>query len=149
MVGLFESEPYEVFAGKQTKVEVDEALTQGVIVKAASGRYYLKANGTKINIKEVFENPEQAAMTRMISMNLRHGTDTIHVVEQLEKSEDTIVDFSKAVARVLKKYIKDRSVMKLSKKCPNCGSTNVDHIFQSGCTDLLCKDCGSQSSKCG
>jgi ribonucleoside-diphosphate reductase alpha chain len=148
MVGMLDDQPYEVFAGKQTKVEISEEYTSGSITKVASNKYILQANGTKMNIREVFENDEQAAMTRQISMNLRHGTDIAFVVDQLQKSGDSIVDFSKAVARVLKKYVKPASRAKISRKCPNCGSPKINVITRSGCDVFLCETCGQESTKC-
>jgi ribonucleoside-diphosphate reductase alpha chain len=147
MVGMLDGEPYEVFAGKQDKVELEDKITSGELVKISSGKYVLKANGTKINVKTVFENAEQAAMTRMISTNLRHGTDIMFIVQQLDKAEDSIVDFSKAVGRVLKKYIKEGQ--KLIKKCPNCGSDGIETVFEAGCEKVICSSCGTETAKCG
>ena len=147
MVGMLDNEPYEIFAGKQANVELDEQYGKGEIVKVASNKYYLKCNGTKINIKEVFENAEQAALTRQISMNLRHGTDIQFIVNQLEKSEDSIVEFSKAIGRVLKKYI-IKEQYKVSKNCLNCNSSNIEVILESGCEKILCKQCGDETTKC-
>lgn len=146
IVGLFDGEPYEVFAGKQDKVELDDSISKGELVKVASGKYLLKAGGTKINVKSVFDNAEQAAMTRMISTNLRHGTDIVFIVQQLDRSEDTIVDFSKAIGRVLKKYIKEGQ--KLTRKCPNCSSDKIETVWEAGCEKVICKSCGVETSKC-
>ena len=148
MVGMLDDQPYEIFAGKQTKVEISEEYTSGSITKVASNKYILQANGTRMNIREVFENDEQAALTRLISANLRHGTDIGFIVDQLQKSGDTIVDFSKAVARVLKRYVKPAVKLKLSRKCPNCGSDRVNVIARAGCDVFLCETCGQESTKC-
>jgi adenosylcobalamin-dependent ribonucleoside-diphosphate reductase len=148
MVGMLHDQPYEVFAGKQTKVELDDSYTSGSIVKVASNKYMLETNGTRMNIQEVFENDEQAAMTRMISTNLRHGADIAFIVDQLQKSGDSIVDFSKAIARVLKKYVKAQTKSRISRKCPNCGSPKVDVITRAGCEVYLCETCGQENTKC-
>ena len=77
----------------------------------------------------------------MISLSLRHGSDITFVVDQLEKSPGDMTNFGKAMARVLKKYIKDGTKV-TGYSCEACGSVNV--IRQEGCA--TCKDCGS--SKC-
>jgi ribonucleoside-diphosphate reductase alpha chain len=91
-------------------------------------------------VKSHFKSDEQEALTIMISTSLRHGTDTQFVVQQLMKSEGTIVSFSKAIARSLKKYVKD---VELGLTCQECGSDKVS--MQEGC--FTCSNCGS--SKCG
>jgi len=80
-------------------------------------------------------------------MNLRHGTDIQFIVNQLEKSEDSIVEFSKAIGRVLKKYI-IKEQYKTSKNCLNCNSNNIEIILESGCEKILCKQCGNETTKC-
>jgi ribonucleoside-diphosphate reductase alpha chain len=84
---------------------------------------------------------EEAIITRLASMSLRHGANIKFLVEQLNKSNGNITSFGKAVARILKKYIPEGESSTL--KCEDCGSTNV--VFEEGCSK--CKDCGS--SKCG
>ena len=152
MVGMFNGEPYEVFAGKQKLVEIDDGTITGEIIKTGTQgggtKYVLKANGTKMNIKEVFENDEQAALTRQISMNLRHGTNLSYIVAQLDKSGDSIVEFSKAIGRVLNKYIKDSSKVNVTKKCPVCKSVDTRIVTEGGCEILICNSCGQSHSKC-
>src|SRR5690606_8753469 len=84
---------------------------------------------------------EEAAITRLISTSLRHGANIKFIVDQLNKGHGDITSFTKAISRVLKKYIPDGETSKL--KCEECGSTEV--IFEEGCSK--CKNCGS--SKCG
>ena len=92
------------------------------------------------DLKEHFESDEQEALTRMISTCLRHGADINFIYDQLQKSEGTIVSFSKAIARTLKKYLKDGSLSSL--KCESCGEPTL--VMQEGC--FICKSCGG--SKC-
>ena len=91
------------------------------------------------DLRAHFETSEQEALTRIISTALRHGTDIEFIVDQLMKSEGTIVSFSKAIGRTLKKYIVET---KLEKTCDQCSSKKV--ALQEGC--YVCLDCGS--SKC-
>ncbi len=140
MVGLLNDDPYEVFAMKQNKLRLPLHVTNGKLIKEKSGTYNLEtADGWVLaDIRTFFESNEQEALTRMISTSLRHGADIEFIVSQLIKSEGNITSFSKAIARTLKKYVKEISSM----KCSECSSHNIK--LQEGC--FTCIDCGS--SKC-
>ena len=142
IVGKFEGQPYEVFAGKAKKVQVPKKYTEGTIVKEKQGEYYLIFNDEmKLDIIDCFENFEQQAMTRLLSMSLRHGVPLPYIVAQLDKAEGSkITDLNKAIMRILKKYMKDEDVKML--KCDQCGESSL--VFESGC--FQCKSCGQ--SKC-
>ena len=133
VVGLLDDKPYEVFC---SSCEQFKHWVSGYLLKKTKGHYEFEGQPLILNITD-----EEDALTRMISTALRHGANIKFVVEQLNKSGGTIVSFSKAIARTLKKYIPDGEVSTM--KCQDCGSSNV--IFQEGCQS--CKDCGS--SKCG
>jgi ribonucleoside-diphosphate reductase alpha chain len=140
LVGLLDQDPYEVFAMKQSRLHLPQKLTSGKLVKMKSGVYDLEtSDGWVLNdVAMLFESDEQEALTRMISVSLRHGADIEFIVSQLVKSEGNITSFAKAIARTLKKYIKEVTVM----KCRDCQSGNIK--LQEGC--FVCLDCGS--SKC-
>lgn len=131
IIGLFDGKPYEVFV-------VDNHLKNGraKVEKITKGQYTVDGELLQLGISD-----EEVALTRMISTALRHGADIKYVVEQLNKADGTIVSFSKAIARTLKKYVPDGTKSTLT--CTDCGGTNV--IFEEGCSK--CTDCGS--SKCG
>ena len=137
VVGLYENKPYEVFCsgGEQFK-----HLELGKLIKKSRGVY--EFNGVTIdqNISD-----EEIALTRMISTALRHGADIRFVVEQLNKSGGTIVSFSKAISRTIKKYIPDGAKATVKCKNPDCTGTRTNVVFEEGCHK--CLDCGD--SKCG
>lgn len=136
-VGLFDNKPYEVFA---IPYFINEDSME--LLKRKRGRYDLIQNNKLICANITSEmNDEQEVITRMISTALRHGTDIKFIVEQLNKSHGDITSFSKAIGRVLKKYISEGA--KSTLKCEDCGSENV--IFEEGCSK--CLDCNS--SRCG
>jgi ribonucleoside-diphosphate reductase alpha chain len=142
IVGLIEKEPYEIFAFKKKSINLSDKIKGGKLIKVKSGRYDLELDGfTLENIKEHFESTEHEAFTRMISTSLRHGADINFIYEQLNKSVGTILSFSKAVARTLKKYIKDGTVSKLD--CEACDRKGT-LVMQEGC--YVCLNCGF--SKC-
>ena len=62
------------------------------------------------------------------------------VTEQLNKAKGSITDFSKCLARALKKYIPDDS--EIQETCPSC--QNIGLVYEEGC--YKCKNCGW--SKC-
>ncbi len=141
LVGLLGSDPYEIFALKQSGIHLPENVSKGNLVKIKSRTYNLVTEDGWIlkDIRTFFESGEQEALTRMISTALRHGADIEFIVSQLIKSEGNITSFSKAIARTLQKYIKEITII----RCNECDSGNVK--LQEGC--FTCMDCGN--SKCG
>ena len=145
MVGTVDGKPYEVFCGKPKAVTHDHELGKvehGYIEKEGRGRYSLHIGKDTIikDISSVFDGT-QGTLTRMLSISLRHGIDIHYLVQQLEKSDGSITSFSKAISRVLKKYIKDGSI-ESGAKCSECGQESL--IRQEGC--VTCSNCGY--SKC-
>ena len=138
LVGLLGEDPYEIFAFKKKNINLSEKFKHGKLTKVRKGKYDLELDGfTLEDLKELFESDEQEALTRMISTSLRHGADINFIYEQLMKSEGTIVSFSKAIARTLKKYLKDENFSAIT--CESCGSPD-GMTMQEGC--YKCKDCG-------
>ena len=135
IVGLLNNKPYEIF------IENKELPTgKGILIKQSKGNYkFVKEGFEKLVTSEMSD--EQAAITRLTSTSLRHGTDIKFLVEQLNKCDGDLFSFTKGLARTLKKYIPDG--VKSTIKCNDCGSEQV--IFQEGCQ--TCQSCGS--SKCG
>lgn len=145
-VGKLDDKPYEIF------IEVGYAMNTthdiGTIIKKSKGKYYYCSNtiidpdtNSQACRQIMFTcKDEEAAITRLISSNLRHGADIKFIVEQLSKIDGELFSFVKGLVRILKKYIPDGSKSTLT--CPNCNSKNV--IFEEGCSK--CLDCGH--SKC-
>lgn len=145
LIGLLDGDPYEVFAFKPKTegLHLPVRLKDGYLTKIKKGRYDLQCEGgiTIEDLSQHFETTEQEALTRLISAALRHGSDSKFIMEQLNKSEGTIVSFSKAIARTLKKYIPEDS--NTGESCPSCGEKAL--VYQEGC--MVCLNCSS--SKCG
>lgn len=139
LVGLYENEPYEVFAGKNGII--DKKVRSGEIVKQKRSRY--KAvfdDGTELSPIGVFTTDEEDTLTRLISAGLRHGADISFIVHQLEKAKGDMQSFAKSLVRALKKYIPDNIEVK-GEECPECSGKLYR---QEGC--ITCKNCGF--SKC-
>jgi len=134
LIGLLESEkPYEVFAFKSNGINFANS-TKGFLTKIKSGHYDLELEKINIeNITKLFEQDEEEALTRMISMSLRHNVDLKYIIEQLNKSQGTIISFSKAISRTLKKYVKEESTKGV---CPICGK---ELLLIEGC--VKCSNC--------
>lgn len=124
LIGHMESgKPYEVFAFKNKNINLSASINSGFLTKIKSGQYNLELEYLTLeNVTELFTQDEEEALTRMISMALRHNVDIKYITDQLDKSEGTIVSFSKAISRTLKKYIKDRQTKEI---CPECGSSLI------------------------
>lgn len=138
LIGLLENKPYEVFAFVDQHCGLAEG--KGKITKIKKGVYKLEADNITIeDVVGMFGRPEEEFITRLISSNLRHRADLKFVYEQLNKAPGDIVDFSRVIARILRKYIPSRDI-KITETC-KCGG---DFEYQGGC--LICKSCGH--SKC-
>lgn len=145
LIGKMDDNPYEVFGGKADKIQFPSKYKTGIIEKDKGKSKYnliIEDDNELFIVKDiisVFDNAEYALHTRLLSLSLRHGAPVKYIVDQLQKdTESNLFDFSKVIARVLKKYIVDGES---SIKCANCNSKLV---FQEGC--LSCKTCGI--SKC-
>jgi len=135
LVGLLDNKPYEIFIDESE----NKISGRGVVFKKSRGNYFFKKDDITTDISSSMTD-EQAAITRLTSISLRHGSDIKFIVEQLLKCEGDLFSFTKSLARVLKKYIPEG--VKSTVTCNDCGSSNV--IFQEGCQ--TCQDCGN--SKC-
>lgn len=148
MIGLLDGRPYEVFAGKEEKIQIPRKYEKGKIIKreykTRPNEYDLSIDdGLVKDIVTTFNNPDNSSLGRMISLSLRYGSKIPHVVEQLlQTSEDSSMTcFSKVLARVLKQYIPDGTKAEKG-VCPECGQNSL--IFKEGC--VQCSQCAW--SKC-
>lgn len=75
--------PYEVFAGKNGMIN---NVKTGTLTKNKRGHYVLEMeDGSKIDNVCDLVTDEQAAITRLASLSLRHGAEIQYLVDQLEK----------------------------------------------------------------
>ncbi len=156
-IGVVGDQPYEIFTGLQDDEDgilLPRSVTKGKIIKSrdeeGNSRYdfqYTNKRGYKTTIEGLSYkfNPVFWNYAKLISGVLRHGMPIHKVVDtvtSLQLDNDTINSWKAGVARALKKYIPNGTVVD-GATCGECGSDNV--IYQEGC--LTCPDCGS--SKCG
>jgi ribonucleoside-diphosphate reductase alpha chain len=146
IVGLMEGEPYEVFTGTNENKDgvtfIPKSVVSGKIVKNSRGNYSLVNGDDRYDLTNGHSDSNADALTRMISTSLRHGADISFIVHQLEKTEGDMTCFARSLSRVLKKCIKDGTIVH-GETCSNCGSQNLTR--SEGC--IVCTDCGT--SKCG
>lgn len=156
LVGLLNGRPYEIFAGLQEHVEVPKKVKQGVLIKNGKNKDGIATYNLRIpigdddemvfkDIVNLFDNPNHGALTRTLSLAMRHGAPIQYQVEQLRKDKHSdFFSFSSVIARVFaKNYIQDGTKVTQEKTCPQCNSTNL--AYQQGC--ITCMACGN--SKCG
>jgi len=141
LVGLLNEQPYEIFVGLSENLSLPSKYKRGKLCKNGNGVYNLHVDvgGEDLIVKNVvkmFDNPNDAWATRMISMSLRHGVPIKFVVEQLSK-DGGMGDINKAISRILKKYIFNGTKVSSKIKCEACGSNEL--VFIDGC--VSCKKC--------
>ena len=134
VIGLIDDKPYEVFAF-QFNGKFD--LRKGIIRKFKKSRYDILTESLETYSENITVEMTQSEedRTRMISTALRHGVNIKFIVEQLNKSKSDITSFSKAIARVLNKYVIDE--VRVNSICPKCKSILS---YSSGCE--ICLHCG-------
>jgi len=138
IVGLLNGQPYEIFALESKELGLDKDISSGVLWKTSKKKYNLELDGEIVrDLQKFFKTDEQESITRLLSTSLRHGTPLTYLVSQMRKSGGTVVAYSKAIARVLSKYVKV-SEEGSKEKCPSCGSDK--YFFVEGCNK--CSDCG-------
>tara|TARA_B100001778_G_scaffold334491_1_gene346124 strand:+ start:14226 stop:16631 length:2406 start_codon:yes stop_codon:yes gene_type:complete len=109
MVGLLEGEPYEVFAGKNGFM--DRKVKTAKISKVKRGHYKAELDNGEVvdNIAEHITD-EEAAITRLMSLSLRHGADIKYCVNVLQRVPGDMNNFARVMSRAIKHYIPDGTV---------------------------------------
>jgi len=141
LVGIYNEEPYEVFAGKNGFI--NKKVKEGIVIKLGRPKGVYKAifeDGFELSPINATCSAEEDALTRMTSTSIRHGANIHMVVQQLEKVRGEMTCLAKSMARALKKYIPNGA--KEEGTCPECDGAAL--IRQEGCT--TCTQCGW--SKC-
>jgi ribonucleoside-diphosphate reductase alpha chain len=136
LVGLMDNKPYEVFASKNIWDVPTKFACE--IVRKGKTKYTIHAKDLfSIEDFNIQVTDEEAAITRLISTSLRHGVAPKFLASQLNKTQGSIVNFDKAIARILNRYTQDEVVG----GCPECGG---EIVRIEGCEK--CPACGF--SKC-
>jgi ribonucleoside-diphosphate reductase alpha chain len=146
LVGLLDEKPYEIFGGKANLIDFPKKYKTGKIkkrnFKSKNGKYDLHIDDADLVFKDIvtlFNNPNNLAFARMVSLGLRHGTKVKFMVEQLQKDKNSsMFSFSRCISRILKQYIQDGAIPS-DKICKSCNSDSL--IYQDGC--VACTNCGA------
>jgi ribonucleoside-diphosphate reductase alpha chain len=142
LVGILHGKPYEIFCFPEEQISIPSTKTEGFLQKNGHGRYNLiigtgeDAWAIK-NVAQLLLSDEHRMITRLLSASLRHGAPLSAILAQLSKCDGDVTTFSKALLRVLKKYITDEEYLEAS-RCKSCSSKQL--VMEQGC--LQCKDCG-------
>jgi len=142
LVGLLHGRPYEIFCFPEEHIEISANKHNGILKRNGHGRYNLVIGTdddawTIKNVAHLLLNDEHRMITRLLSTSLRHGAPLNALVSQLTKCDGEVTAFSKAILRVLKKYITDEEYLEVS-RCRSCGSKDLE--MKEGC--LSCAHCG-------
>jgi ribonucleotide reductase alpha subunit len=144
LVGKLNNQPYEIFAGKNGMI--DNKIKSGTIIRKKKGFYKAVFSDDETELSPItsFCTDVEEAISRLVSISLRANVDLNLVTTQLEKTggaNPQMHSYTKAIARVLKKYIKDGTKIE-GETCPECGGQLVR---KEGCWTCD-KNCGY--SKC-
>ena len=152
LIGLLNGKPYEVIGGSAEQIEIPSKFRNGKLYKRTfktrNSKYDLAIGegDNQLVVKDVvsiFDNPNHAGYTRVISTSLRHGVPVQYLVEQMQKDKEMdMFSFSKVISRCLKNYIINGT--EVDRTCPECGAEG-SLVYQEGC--VTCKSCGS--GQCG
>ena len=143
LIGMLDDDPYEIFAGQvEEGLYVPKSCKSGKIVKKPGNKYSLEVQirNSEVEYKDIAHilmDSEQRAVTRLLSLSMRHGTPLEFIQDQLKKANGDITEFSTVVARVLGMYIKQYMYTKISSKCPVCGEEAM--VRTEGC--MKCASC--------
>lgn len=157
-IGLIDGRPYEIFTGLQDEEEgilLPRTVEKGKIINTTDengrSRYdfqFINKRGYKTTIEGLSHkfNPEYWNYAKLISGILRYGMEidkVVDVISSMQLNNETINSWKAGVARALKKYIPDGTVVAGGDHCEECGSSTF--IYQGSC--LSCAGCG-HSVKC-
>ena len=136
LVGMLDGQPYEVFAGKNGFIS--KAAKHADVTKLKRGHYRAEFDdGVVVEDLNAHITDEEAGITRLLSLSLRHGADIKHAVSVLERVPGDMQNFARSISRALKKHIPDGTEVH-GETCPGC---NADGLVRSeGCK--TCKSCG-------
>lgn len=147
MIGTVKGAPYELFAVNGRH----DLPSHGRIIKKKKRHYSLVDQDDNILIDNIAQeedeiHPQIGLETRRFSLELRHGIPVPYICDQIDKSNDVVTSFSKAVSRIFKRYIPQDQISE-SVLCPECAKNgeSAEMVNEAGC--LSCKRC--HFSKCG
>ncbi len=148
LVGLLDGNPYEVFAVNGATNLPDF----GVITKRKKRHYaFLDNDGNELihNLATAEEeiNPKIELETRRLSLELRHRIHPKYICEQIDKSDDLVTSFSKAVNRIMKKHFLSATQVSADILCEKCAQKGkmIAMVPESSC--WRCPEC--RDSHCG
>jgi ribonucleoside-diphosphate reductase alpha chain len=138
-LGFLGDDLYEVFTGINFRNKIGSA--SGKIVKLSKQKYmFVTDSGAEYLLTNGHSDDNADALTRMISCALRHGASIHMICDQLQKTIGDMTAFSKVIARILKKHVKENTIS--TESCPQCNSKLV---YQNGCKS--CLSCGHSACK--
>jgi len=139
IVGKQNGNPYEVFAvnGKTS------LPNNGRVIKKKKRHYSLVGDNDEVLVDNLIEeetriDPKVSLETRRFSLELRHQIHPKYICSQIDKSNETLTSFSKAVNRIFKKHYisaeEYRSAM-TEIACPAClkKGQQTEMVPESGC----------------
>lgn len=150
IVGKVDSQPYEIFA-VNGKCDLPK---DGRVIKRKKHHYTLVDENDEVLIDNLNDAEEEidgrlGLETRRFSLELRHGIPPKFIVQQIDKSSAKLTSFSKAVSRVLKKYLSADDIVAVAENiyCEKCAEKGLKTEMEPGSSCMTCPRC--HFSRCG
>jgi ribonucleoside-diphosphate reductase alpha chain len=131
-IGLKENNhPYEIFVGDNG---IDHKLKTGFIQRVKEGKYSLISDN-EIVIDDMCQlcSDEEESIARLASIALRNNVNIKDIVNQLDKTKGNLYGFTKAMTKVLKRYLPTGT--QSDESCPECGNKLV---YTEACKQCVC-----------
>jgi len=130
IVGMLNGLPYEIFAGRNGFIDGKSKECTVEKVKRGHYRAYMDNGDVVENLSDHITD-EEASITRLLSLSLRHGVDVKYAVLSLQKVPGDMMGFGKVLSRILKKYIDDGTSVS------GIGDNDGTYVFKEGCVVRL------------
>ena len=125
---------------------------EGKVIKKKNRHYSLLDKEDNILIENIIDeenriDPQVSLETRRFSLELRHQIHPKYICQQIDKSNDVITSFSKAVNRIMKRKYIDANEISGGIMCSRCSANGkmIEMHAESGC--WRCPECND--SRCG
>jgi ribonucleoside-diphosphate reductase alpha chain len=122
IMGLINEKPYEIFALKVNDIIIKDGL-KGKLRKTAPGKYDFISEAVDIyDLASKYTTGNEQVLTRLLSRELRKGTNINEIVDDFMKVNATIGTFENVLLRVLHRFTTDAKDENGFVRCISCAN---------------------------